>query len=100
MQPPQLARMISQIRDGENLVVTELDRLGRDAQDVSSTIKMLTARTIQVIVLQLGKLDITSPAGRLMMNMLAAVAKMARDLLLERTQARLARAKLEGKTSG
>jgi putative DNA-invertase from lambdoid prophage Rac len=55
--------MLSQIRDGESLVVRRLDRLGRDAHDVGATIKMLAARRVEVIVLQLGKLDLTSAAG-------------------------------------
>ena len=100
MQRPQFAKMLGQIRDGETLVVTKLDRLGRDAQDVGATIKMLAARHIEVIVLQLGKLDLTSAAGKLMLTMLAAVAEMERDLLVERTQSGLARAKAEGKTLG
>lgn len=99
-QRPQFAKMLGQIRDGETLVVTKLDRLGRDAQDVGTTIKMLAARRIEVIVLQLGKLDLTSAAGKLMLTMLAAVAEMERDLLVERTQSGLARAKAEGKTLG
>lgn len=81
-------------------MVTKLDRLGRDAQDVGATIKALGARRIEVIVLQLGKLDLTSAAGKLMLTMLASVAKMERDLLVERTQSGLARAKAEGKTLG
>jgi putative DNA-invertase from lambdoid prophage Rac len=100
MQRPEFGKMLGQIREGETLVVTKLDRLGRDAQDVGATIKMLTARRIEVIVLQLGKLDLTSPAGKLMLTMLAAVAEMERDLLVERTQSGLARAKAEGKTLG
>lgn len=100
MQRPEFAKMLSQLRDGETLVVTKLDRLGRDAQDVGATIKMLAARSIEVIVLQLGKLDLTSPAGKLMLTMLAAVAEMERDLLVERTQSGLARAKAEGKALG
>lgn len=99
-QRPQFAKMLSQIRDGETLVVTKLDRLGRDAQDVGATIKMLAGRHIEVVVLQLGKLDLTSAAGKLMLTMLAAVAEMERDLLVERTQSGLARAKAEGKTLG
>ncbi|MYN45941.1 recombinase family protein [Pseudoduganella sp. FT93W] len=99
-QRPQFAAMLSQIRNGETLVVAKLDRLGRDAQDVGATVKLLAARKIAVIVLQLGKLDLTSPAGKLMLTMLAAVAEMERDLLVERTQAGLARAKNEGKTLG
>ena len=99
-QRPQFAKMLGQIRDGETLVVTKLDRLGRHAQDVGATIKTLAARRIEVIVLQLGKLDLTSTAGKLMLTMLAAMAEMERDLLVERTQSGLARAKAEGKTLG
>jgi len=99
-QRPQFAKMLGQIRDGETLVVSKLDRLGRDAQDVGAMIKALAARRIEVVVLQLGKLDLTSAAGKLMLTMLAAVAEMERDLLVERTQSGLARAKAEGKTLG
>lgn len=100
LQRPQFAKMLEGIRDGETLVVTKLDRLGRDAQDVGATIKMLAARGIEVIVLQLGKLDLTSAAGKLMLTMLAAVAEMERDLLVERTQSGLERAKAQGKILG
>ncbi|MYM69242.1 recombinase family protein [Pseudoduganella sp. FT55W] len=99
-QRPQFAALLGQIRNGETLVVAKLDRLGRDAQDVGATVKLLASRKIAVIVLQLGKLDLTSPAGKMMLTMLAAVAEMERDLLVERTQAGLARAKSEGKTLG
>lgn len=64
------------------------------------TIKTLAGLGVEVVVLQLGKLDLTSPAGKLMLAMLAAVAEMERDLIVERTQAGLARAKAEGKTLG
>jgi len=100
LQRPEFIKLLGQIRSGEVLVVTKLDRLGRDAQDVSATVRMLATRRVEVVVLQLGKLDLTSPAGKLMMNMLAAVAEMERDLLVERTQSGLARAKAEGKTLG
>lgn len=99
-QRPQFAALLGQIRNGETLVVAKLDRLGRDAQDVGATVKLLASRKISVIVLQLGKLDLTSPAGKMMLTMLAAVAEMERDLLVERTQAGLARARSEGKTLG
>lgn len=99
-QRPQFKALLGQIRNGETLVVTKLDRLGRDAHDVGATIKALAARKIEVIVLQLGKLDLTSAAGKLMLTMLAAVAEMERDLLIERTQSGLARAKSEGKILG
>jgi putative DNA-invertase from lambdoid prophage Rac len=94
---PQFAALLSQIRNGETLFVSKLDRIGRDAQDVGATIKLLTKRKIHVIVLQLGKLDLTSATGKMMLTMLSAVAEMERDLLVERTQAGLARAVAEGK---
>lgn len=100
LQRAQFRILLDKIRDGETLVVSKLDRLGRDAQDIGATIKMLAARHIEVIVLQLGKLDLASAAGKLMLTMLAAVAEMERDMLVERTQSGLARAKAEGKTLG
>jgi putative DNA-invertase from lambdoid prophage Rac len=97
---PQFQALLGQIRNGETLIVSKLDRIGRDAQDVGATIKLLAKRQIHVIVLQLGTLDLTSAAGKMMLTMLSAVAEMERDLLVERTQAGLARAKAEGKTLG
>ena len=61
-QRPQFKDLLAKIRDGEQLVVSKLDRLGRDAQDVGATIKILGERKIEVVVHQLGKLDLTSPA--------------------------------------
>ena len=64
------------------------------------TIRLLGSRGIQVIVLQLGKVDLTSVTGKLLLTMLMAVAEMERDLLVERTQAGLERAKAQGKILG
>lgn len=97
---PQFARLLNQIRDGETLVVSKLDRLGRDAIDVQQVVRLLGDRQIKVIVKSLGGTDLSSPAGKLMLAMLAAVAEMERDLLVERTQAGLARAKAEGRKLG
>ncbi|MBO2971653.1 recombinase family protein [Burkholderia pseudomallei] len=97
---PEFGRLLDKIRDGETLVVAKLDRLGRDAVDVLQTIRALEHRSIKVIVTQLGQTDLTSPAGKLLLSMLAAVAEMERDLLIERTQAGLARARQEGKKLG
>lgn len=97
---PQFAQLLEKIRDGETLVVSKLDRLGRDALDVLQTTRLLAERQIRVVVLQLGGTDITSPAGKMLMSMLAAVAEMERDLMVERTHAGLARARKEGKQIG
>jgi len=99
-QRPQFKILLDKIRDGETLVVSKLDRLGRDALDVQKTVKELTARNIKVIVHQIGNTDLSSPAGKMLLIMLSAVAEMERDLLIERTQSGLERAKLEGKIFG
>ena len=99
-QRPQFVALLAKIRNGETLIVSKLDRIGRDAQDIGATIKLLKARHIKVIVLQLGTLDLASAAGKMMLTMLSAVAEMERDLLIERTHAGLTRAKAQGKTLG
>jgi DNA invertase Pin-like site-specific DNA recombinase len=99
-QRPAFKELLSKIRKGETLVVSKLDRLGRDAIDVLQTVRQLGEMQVRVIVHQLGTTDLTSPAGKLLLTMLSAVAEMERDLLVERTQSGLARAKAEGKTLG
>lgn len=100
MARPGFAAMLAKIRDGETLVVSKLDRLGRDALDVMTTVRLLADRNIRVIVHSLGGVDLTSPTGKLLVSMLAAVAEMERDLLIERTRAGLERARSEGKVIG
>jgi DNA invertase Pin-like site-specific DNA recombinase len=97
---PGFADMLAKMRDGETLIVSKLDRLGRDAMDVMSTVRLLSTRRIRVIVHSLGSVDLTSTTGKLLVTMLAAVAEMERDLLIERTRAGVARAKAEGKQVG
>ena len=87
-QRPQFALLLNRIRDGESIIVTKLDRLGRDSIDVLQTVRLLGERNIQVIVLQLGSVDLTSAT----VKMLAAVASMERDLLIGRSPSGLARA--------
>lgn len=93
-------RLLDKMETGDVLVVTKLDRLGRDAVDVSITVAKLEDLGIKVHCLALGGVDLTSSAGKLTMGVINAVAQFERDLLIERTQAGLARAKAEGKTLG
>ncbi len=93
-------RLLDRLEPGDVLVVTKLDRLGRNVMDVSSTITKLAELGVRVHCLALGGVDLTSSTGKLTMNVLNAVAEFERDLLVERTQAGLSRAKAEGKTLG
>ncbi len=92
--------LLERMEAGDVLVVTKLDRLGRNAIDVQSTVQRLEGMGIRVHCLALGGVDLTSPAGKMTMTVLAAVAQFERDLLIERTQVGLERAKAEGKILG
>ena len=93
-------RLVDKLEEGDVLIVTKLDRLGRNAMDVRSTVERLTEMEVRVYCLALGGADLTSPAGKMTMAVIAAVAEFERDLLVERTQAGLTRAKAEGKKLG
>ena len=82
------------------LVVTKLDRLGRNAMDVAATVRALAALGVRVHCVALGGVDLTSSTGKLAMGVINAVAEFERDLLVERTQAGLRRARAEGKPIG
>lgn len=91
---------VARLTGPRRLVVTKLDRLGRDALDVQRLVKRLADMGVGVHVVQLNGLDLTSLAGRLVMTTLAAVAEMELSLLVERTHAGLARARAEGRAGG
>lgn len=93
-------RLLDKMERGDVLIVTKLDRLGRDAMDVSQTVAKLEKSGIKVHCLALGGVDLTSSAGKMTMGVINAVAQFERDLLIERTQAGLSRAKAQGKTLG
>ena len=84
---PEFGKMLDTIirtKKPKRLVVSKLDRLGRDAIDILSSVKFLEEAGCAVRVLQLGDLDLTSSAGKLVMSTLAAVSEMERDMLVER----------------
>ena len=93
-------RLMDRLESGDVLIVTKLDRLGRNAMDVRSTVETLEREGVRVHCLALGGVDLTSAAGKMTMAVIGAVAEFERDLLVERTQAGLKRAKAEGKVLG
>lgn len=97
---PGFAGLLNKLEDGDVLVVTKLDRLGRNAMEVRATVEALTGLGVRVHYLALGGVDLTSAAGKMTMGVLAAVAEFERDLLIERTQSGLARAKAAGTSLG
>lgn len=84
-------RLMDKLEAGDVLIVTKLDRLGRDAIDVSATVGKLEELGVRVHCLALGGVDLASSAGKMTMNVINAVAQFERDLLIERTRSALAR---------
>ena len=97
---PGFGLLLNKLEEGDVLVVTKLDRLGRNAMDVRTTVEALAGMGVRVNCLALGNMGLNSPAGNMTMGVINAVAEFERDLLKERTQAGLSRAKAEGKVLG
>lgn len=93
-------KLLDRLEDGDVLIVTKLDRLGRNAMDVRATVEGLEQAGVRVHCLALGGADLTSAAGKMTMSILSAVAEFERDLLLERTAAGISRARDAGKSFG
>lgn len=100
MEREGFARLIDRLESGDVLVVTKLDRLGRNAMDVRATVDRLAGDGVRVHCLQLGGVDLTSAAGKMVMTVISAMAEFERDLLVERTQTGLQRAQAAGKRLG
>lgn len=100
MERAGFARLVDRLETGDVLIVTKLDRLGRNAMDVRATVERLAADGVRVHCLALGGVDLTSAAGKMTMGVITVMAEFERDLLIERTQAGLARVKAEGKKLG
>ncbi len=100
MERPGFIKLVDRLETKDVLVVTKLDRLGRNAMDVRSTVELLASYGVKVHCLALGGVDLTSAAGRMTMQVLAAVAEFEKDLLVERTQSGIARARAAGKRFG
>jgi DNA invertase Pin-like site-specific DNA recombinase len=99
---PGLASCLKALRDGDTLVVWKLDRLGRNLHHLVNTVHDLTARGVGLKVLtgQGSAIDTTTPAGKLVFGIFAALAEFERELISERTAAGLASARARGRTGG
>ena len=90
---PGLDRALEVIREGDALVIWKLDRIGRSLKHVVGLVNGLQKRGIGLKVLT-GGIDTTSSTGRLVFGIFATLAEFERDLILERTMAGLAAARV------
>ena len=99
---PGLEALRKALREGDTLVVWKLDRLGRNLRDLVNTVHELTQRGVGLKVLtgQGAALDTTTPSGKLVFGIFAALAEYERELISERTKAGLASARARGRKGG
>lgn len=83
----QFNKLLDHIQKSDALVVSKLDRLGRDAAQMLANIQALATLGVKVFVLRFEPLDLASPAASLMLLMLGAVADMESDRLAAKVQA-------------
>ena len=82
---PEFDKLMAQIKPGDTLVVTKLDRIARSASEGSRMVQDMLDRDISVHVLNMGKMD-NSPTGKLICQIMFAFAEFERDMIVERTQ--------------
>ena len=93
---PTLQQVLDQLRPGDTPVVWKLDRLGRSLRQLVDTITGLADRSVRFRSLQ-DAIDTTTPGGKLVFHVFAALAEFERDLIRERTAAGLAAARARGR---
>jgi DNA invertase Pin-like site-specific DNA recombinase len=92
---PELAACLDYLRPGDTLVVTRLDRLSRSLQDLIATVADLRRRGAGFRSVH-EALDTTTPGGRLVFHVFAALAEFIRELIVEGTHEGLAAARARG----
>jgi DNA invertase Pin-like site-specific DNA recombinase len=99
---PGLDAALKALREGDTLVVWKLDRLGRNLRHLVNTVHDLEKRGIGFKVLSGhgASIDTTTPAGKLVFGIFAALAEFERELISERTKAGLASARARGRSGG
>lgn len=96
---PELHRMLDQLRHGDVVVVWKLDRLSRSLKDLLSIMEKIEASGAGFRSLT-EAIDTTTPAGRMMMQMVGVFAEFEREMIRERTRAGLERARKKGRHPG
>lgn len=96
---PELDKALAYMREGDTLIVTRLDRLGRNAHETVTTIANLGERGMNVRVLE-PKLDTSDPMNKVVITIMSALAEWERDLLIARTREGVAHARSEGRVAG
>lgn len=96
---PGMQAALAYAREKDTIAVTRLDRLGRSAVDTLKTVQELNERGVHIEALDT-QLDTSTPAGKLVLSVLASLAEWERNLLIERTREGLQHARAQGRIGG
>lgn len=92
---PELEKLLSEAEEGDTIIVTRVDRLGRNTKQLLELVEDLIQRNITLYIVELG-MEATHRNGKLFLTILSALAENERELLEEKRQAGIANAKNKG----
>ena len=84
---PEFKKLLSELKEGDTLIVSKIDRFARNAEDAIRIIKDLLKHNIKIYILNIGLVESNSTMGNLLITILSGFAEFERDLIIERTQA-------------
>lgn len=96
---PQLQKMISYVRRGDAVIVSEISRFARNTKDLLDLVEQLTQKEVEFISKK-EAIDTTTPTGKFMLTVFAAVAELEREYILSRQAEGISIAKAQGKYKG
>ncbi|MPY47184.1 recombinase family protein [Streptomyces acidicola] len=96
---PELDKALIAAREGDEFVITKLDRLGRSLKNLIELSEQLEKKGVNLVVLSQG-IDTSTPAGRMFFHILGAIAEFERSLIVERTRDGLEAARARGRVGG
>jgi DNA invertase Pin-like site-specific DNA recombinase len=96
---PELDKALIAAREGDEFVITKLDRLGRSLKNLIELSEQMEKKGVNLVVLSQG-IDTSTPAGRMFFQILGAIAEFERALIVERTRDGLEAARARGRVGG
>ena len=96
---PELTRMMEYVRRGDTVTVESISRFARNTRDLLDLLERLTEKQVE-FVSRKEAIDTTTPTGKFMLTVFAAVAELEREYILQRQREGIAIAKGQGKYTG
>ena len=96
---PELTRMMNYVRRGDTVIVESISRFARNTRDLLDLVERLTEKHVE-FVSRKEAIDTTTPTGKFMLTVFAAVAELEREYILQRQREGIAIAKQQGKYRG